>query len=333
MTDNEGDSAELTTAVINGGGGGPVYVGIDLGGTKLFGALVDAAGVMREECYVEHAGTESLDLSPEERALGPAYGALVKLSRELIERGRRSGTPPVGVGVGAPGLTSPDGTVIAAGGLRWENVPLGPWLERRVGIPVRVENDCNLAALGEHAFGAGRGMRSLFLMALGTGIGAAVVVEGRLWRGARFGAGEVGHLPPGPQYLDWTDRHIGAFESHASGNGIQKQALRFAAELGETDTSELKGERLFRAALRGSEPARRAVEQAVDLWAVVIGAAQALLDPDVVVVSGGVAASAARYLPGIVERLEKMLPMAPRVVLSPLGYRAGVLGTPALFKE
>jgi glucokinase len=237
------------------------------------------------------------------------------------------------VGVGAPGLTRPDGTVIAAGALGWNDVPLGPLLQRRVGVPVRIENDVNLAALGEHAFGVGRGMRSLFVMAIGTGIGGAVVIDGRLWRGARFAAGEVGHLVPGPQFLDWNNPAVGAFESKASGNGIHQEALRFAAQLGESDRAELKGERLFAAAQGGSLPARQALEQAIALWTVAIGAAQSLLDPDLVVISGGVAASAAPFLPGIAERLQRMLPIAPRIAVSALGYRAAVLGTPALFRE
>jgi predicted NBD/HSP70 family sugar kinase len=324
----------------------PSYVGIDLGGTKLFGALVDASGALLEETYLEHspaaaagsppAAPPSLPggpLSDQERALGPAYARLVELAADLLGRSRRADRGAAGVGVGAPGLTRPDGTVIAAGALGWNDVPLGPLLQRRVGVPVRIENDVNLAALGEHAFGVGRGMRSLFVMAIGTGIGGAVVIDGRLWRGARFAAGEVGHLVPGPQFLDWNNPAVGAFESKASGNGIHQEALRFAAQLGESDRAELKGERLFAAAQGGSLPARQALEQAIALWTVAIGAAQSLLDPDLVVISGGVAASAAPFLPGIAERLQRMLPIAPRIAVSALGYRAAVLGTPALFRE
>lgn len=319
------------------------YVGIDLGGTKLFGALVDASGRMDEETYVEHgAGAAAATTAPElpggplsdqERALGPAFSRLVLLAADLLERARRAGRPAAGLGVGAPGLTRPDGTIIAAGALDWKDVPLGPLVQRRIGVPVRIENDVNLAALGELAFGAGKGMRSLFMMAIGTGIGGAVVIDGRLWRGGRFAAGEVGHLVPGPQFLEWKNSAIGAFESHASGTGIHQAALRAAEEIGDGNVAELKGERLFAAAQRGSLPARRAVDQAVALWSVAIAAAQTILDPDLVVISGGVAASAAPFLPGIAERLGQMLPMAPRIAVSTLGYRAAVLGTPALFRE
>ena len=323
--------------------GGPspdLWVGIDLGGTKLFGALVDGAGNISEETYVEHraaaAGATALpggELTSEERALGAPYARLVDLALDLVARSRRQGRSPAGVAVGAPGLTRPDGTIIHAGGLGWVDVPLGPMLARRVGLPVRVENDVNLISLGEMAFGAGRGLRSMFLVAIGTGIGGAVILDGRLWRGARFAAGEVGHLPPGPQFLDWTNRNFGVLESRSSGTGIHNEALRFAAEAGDSNTSELKGEKLFAAALRGSVPARKAIEQAVSLWTVCIGAAVSILDPDLVVVSGGVATSAAPFLPAIAERLQQLLPIAPTIKVSTLGYRAGVLGTPALFRE
>ena len=318
--------------------GEETFLGIDLGGTKLFGALVDAAGNTSDETYLEHGAAPSAagtlldgDLTSAERALGPAYARLVELGRDLAERARRAGRVVSGVGVGAPGLTRPYGTVIAAGGLGWNDVPLGPMLERRLGLPVRVENDVNLQALGELAFGAGRGLSSLVLIAIGTGVGGAVIIDGKLWRGTRFAAGEIGHLPPGPQFLDWTNRNFGAFEARASGTGIHNEALRFAAEAGDANIGELKGERLFAAALRGSVPARRAIDQAVSLWTVAIGAAVSILDPDLVVVSGGVATSAAPFLPAIAERLEKMLPITPSIALSTLGYRAGVLGTPALF--
>lgn len=314
-------------------GGEPVYVGIDFGGTKLFGALVGRDGSLGDETYVEHGpATAHLEApSAEESALGVPYAELCNLARGLCAKARAQGRVPAGIGIGAPGMVSAGGVVVNAGALGWKNVPLEPLMERRVGVPVRIENDVNLAALGEHAVGAGRGFSSLFLLAIGTGIGGAVVVDGKLWRGRHYAAGEIGALLPGPEFLNWSDRDWGAFENYASGTGLGNEGRKAAAGVAGVPIEATKGERLFAAAAAGEGWAKGVVDRAVDLWTVAISAVQAVLDPDVIVISGGVAASAARYVPGIAARLEKALPQAPAVVVSQLGYRAGVLGAPALF--
>jgi glucokinase len=324
----------------------PVHIGLDLGATKVFGALVGRGGAVLAESYVEHGGVwgqsgegDGADLpggpaSSEERALGPTYPCLLRSATGLVAKARAAGQRPVGVGVGAPGLTRPDGVVVLAGGLAWRDVPLGSLLERRLGLPVRVENDVNLAALGEHAVGAGKGTRSMFLIAIGTGIGGAVVIDGRLWRGRSHAAGEIGALLPGPEFLRWDNREIGAFESYAAGAGFAAEARRLAAAAGTPISEEEgRGERLFAAAAAGVPWARQVIDRGVDLWTVALSAAQSILDPDVIVFSGGVADSAAVYLPEITRRLQRALPSLAPIVRSTLGYRASVLGVPALFSD
>lgn len=314
------------------------YVGIDLGGTKLFGALVGADGTLSEETYVEHGGSRLVDggpasLTEDERDLGSAYLRTVELGQRLIARARARGIEPVGVGVGAPGMTRPDGTVIAAGALSWHEVPLGAMLTGRFGLPVRVENDVNLAALGEHAYGAGRGLRSLFLFTIGTGIGGGLVIDGKLWRGRHHAAGEIGALLPGREFLGWNDRDWGAFEALASGTGLASEARRLAQEAGVTlGEDELKGEKLFAAAANGHPYARRALDHAIELWTIALAAVQTILDPDLIVLSGGVAPSASPFLPLIAGRLRHALPFAPDIAPTTLGYKAAVLGAPALFR-
>ena len=313
-----------------------MHIGLDLGGTKVYGGLVGSGGNLTDEIYLEHAGVvaPTTDLSSEERALGSAYAGLLDAGRRLIEAARAAGRTPVGLGVGAPGMTRPDGLVLVAGGLAWRDVPLGALLERRLGLPVRVENDVNLAALGEHAVGAGRGHSSMFLIAIGTGIGGAVVVDGRLWRGRRFAAGEIGALVPAPDYLGWDNTEIGALETHGGGAGMAAEARRLAAAAGVTlPEGAERGERLFASAAAGAPWARAVVDRAVDLWTVALSAVQSILDPDVIVLSGGVAESAAAYLPEIAGRLRRAMPAVAEIVTSTLGYRASILGVPALFAE
>ncbi len=322
-------------------GKGPVHVGLDLGGTKVYAALVGTDGALTEETYREHGGAAGAplpdggpDLSPEERALGPAYPCLLEVGRTLIDKARASGQTPVGVGVGAPGMCRPDGVVLVAGALAWRDVPLGAWLQRRLGLPVRVENDVNLLGLGEHAHGAGRGKGSMFLAAIGTGIGGAVVIDGQLWRGHRFAAGELGALVPGPEYLGWDNTEIGALETYGAGAGFTQEARRLAAAGGLViPEGEDRGERLFASAAAGAPWARPVIDRAIDLWTVALSAVQSILDPEVIVLSGGVAHSAAAYLPEIRRRLARALPAVAEIVPSALGYRAAILGVPALFAQ
>jgi len=316
--------------------GTEVHVGLDLGGTKIFGALVGADGALSDETYREHerVAPAPLALTDAEKELGPAYANLLGTAHGLLAAARQSGRFPVGVGVGAPGMTRPDGFVFAAGGLGWKNVPLGQMLESHLELPVRVENDVNLAALGEYAVGAGRGVRSLFLMSIGTGIGGGIVVDGRLWRGHHFAAGELGALLPGREFLGWTDKDWGAFEAVASGSGLLTEAAKEAVARGEsTGPARLTGERLFAEGARGTPWAKAVVDRAVDLWTVGLAAVQAILDPERVVLSGGVAPSVVPLLPEMAARLRQALPFAPEIVPSSLGYRAAVLGAPALFAQ
>jgi glucokinase len=312
----------------------PVTAGIDLGGTKIFGALVSAGGEVTDEIYLPHegGGGDVAGLSAEEHAGGAPYARLVETVGALLARARAAGLAVDGLGVGAPGIVRAGGVIAAGNAFEWAEFPLQALLEKRFGIRVRVENDVNLAALGEHAFGAGRGAGSMFLMAIGTGIGGAVIVDGKLWRGARAAAGEIGLFVPGRELLGWRDRQWGAFEGVASGTGIANEARAAAGAAGVSggDEAAFRADKVFAAAAAGTTWAKAVVDRAVDLWAVGLSAVQAVLDPEVIVISGGVSGSAAAFLPAIEAKLAAAMLFPPRVVLSRLGYRAGVLGARAL---
>jgi glucokinase len=314
---------------------GEAFVGVDLGGTKLFGAVVLPDGSLSQTTLLEHSRDEPMPetgLSPEERAAGAAYARLAGLLDVLVAHAEAEGLHIGGIGVGAPGITRPDGVVVSAPALEWEDLPLGGLLSARMGRPTLVENDVNLTALGESGFGAGRGSRSLFCLAIGTGMGGAVVLDGRLWRGRHSAAGEIGSLVPGPEYLAWGERDWGALEGVASGSGISDEARRRARAAGlELTGEQARPDRVFAAAESGAAWAREVVHRTVDLWCVALSAVQAILDPEVVVVSGGVAPVVERAKRRIEERLSRLMRFPPRIVCSTLGYQAAVLGVPVLF--
>jgi predicted NBD/HSP70 family sugar kinase len=155
-------------------------VSLDLSDDEAFhGALVNLTGKILERCTVPHAGhtgDEAVDL-------------VVRLATQLATASTR---PLLGVGVGSPGLVHPDGVVLEAANLHWHGVALADRLAGAVGVPVCVANDANAATLAEYTFGAAG--PNLLLVKIGEGVGAGVLIDGRLYVGDRFAAGEIGHV-------------------------------------------------------------------------------------------------------------------------------------------
>jgi len=293
-------------------------VGVDLGGTKMFGTVADLSGTVQHEIHMPHDSDGPSD--PLER--------LCELIEKLLDAPRPPGQRIRGVGIGAPGITlSQEGVVIWAPSLGWRNLPLKQILTERFHVPVFVENDVNLAALGEWGFGAGRGARNLVCIAVGTGIGAGIVIGGALYRGHHQAAGEIGYLPPGLEFLGQRYDRFGALESLASGNGIAERGRQLLSQEGSPlPSEELSAEDVFAAARRGEAWAQQVVNETVDYLSLAIASVGTLLDPEVVVLGGGVARSADLLIEPILKRLDGVVPFAPRLVASPLGRRAAVMG-------
>lgn len=146
----------------------------------MIGAVLDLSGTVLVRRRVPLQGRVGDD----------AVEAVVALCRDLVGAATR---PVLGVGVGSPGVVSPDGLVLQAPNLQWENVPLRRRLAEEFGLPVHVANDANTAALGEHTFG-GAGGTGLMLIRIGRGVGAGLVLDGALLRGHHHAAGEIGHV-------------------------------------------------------------------------------------------------------------------------------------------
>jgi predicted NBD/HSP70 family sugar kinase len=211
--------------------------------------------------------------------------------------------------------------------LGWRDLPLKDILQERFNFPVVVENDVNLAALGEYGFGAARGTSSAACIAIGTGIGAGIVIDRKIHRGFNQSAGEVGYLPPDVSYLGRRYDSFGALESIASGSGVERRARQLLQEqnlpLPEQGPS---AEDVFKAARLGQAWARQVVAETVDYLAFAVAVISAVLDPQVIVLGGGVARSADLLIEPILSRLDGVIPVRPNLVASSLGSRAAVLG-------
>jgi glucokinase-like ROK family protein len=290
-------------------------IGIDLGGTKMFGTVADLAGQLQNEMYMPW-GEKPGDLNH-----------LYDLIDKLLKVPRPTGQQIRGIGIGAPGVTlSEEGIVTWAPSLEWRDLPLKKILEERYGMPVMVENDVNLAALGEYGFGAGRGKSSLVCIALGTGIGCGIVVDRSIYRGFHQSAGEIGYLLPGIEYLNKHYSGFGALENLASGNGIVLRARRILEREGKVILPNLSSEDVFSAVRAGEKWAQEVIDETVDYLSIAVGTIAMLLDPELIVLGGGVSKSADILIGPILKRLDGIVPAMPRLVQSQLGYRACVMG-------
>src|SRR3954471_14639346 len=299
---------------------GGCVIGVDLGGTKLLAGVVD--GDLRV-----HHRTRRL-------AQGLDQPALLDTAVEAVQEAVGASAHEVSaVGFGVPGLIEPaSGRVTFSTHLPIEGLRFAEVLTGRLGLPVFVDNDANLALLAEHRGGAARGARNAMLLTLGTGIGGALLVEGELYRGRRGAAGELGHVVvdmDGPPCQGKCPNR-GCLEVMASGTALEREARR--AGLGGAPTGPVITE-----LARDGDPAAREVVALIGrrLGIGLSGLANAF-DPDVIVIGGGVIAAGELLLaPAREELLARALPPVREtpVVAARFGEDAGLVGAAILARE
>jgi glucokinase-like ROK family protein len=304
-------------ALLEFNGDAYAVVGVDLGGTRMFGTVADLAGRVQHEIRVPHDGDPQASLEQ-----------LCELIEHLLDVPRPSGQRIRGIGIGAPSVTvGPEGIVTWAPSLGWRDLPLRRILSERFDEPVFVENDVNLAALGEWGFGAGRGVQNLVCISIGTGIGAGIIIDGALYRGHNQAAGEIGYLVPGIDFLGRRYDQYGALESIASGIRVAERGCQLLEkDGGPVPPADLSAEDVFAAARRGESWAQQVVDETVDYLSLAIASICTLLDPEIIVLGGGMAGSSDLLIEPILRRLDGVVPCAPRLVASPLGRSAAVMG-------
>ena len=291
---------------------------IDIGGTNLRCALAhmdDPARLIARRSAVTPA------------AAGPAAVvdfilAEVGMCLEGIKSNRGS---LAGVGCTAPGITDArQGIVVSAANLRgWEQVPLAEMLEQRFGVAAAVENDVKAAALGEFRYGAGRGSGSLVYMTISTGVSAGIVIEGKVLRGHKHCAGEIGYFVTEPTHIgkDWG--HNGCLELTAAGIGIAREWAAMD-ERGGNETFSAAD--VFEAARTGDVEAKWIVERAGDYLAQAAIALCTIIDPELLVLGGGIAENERALRNRISRVIHETIPFPPRVVGTELRGDAPLVG-------
>jgi len=301
---------------------GSAVIGIDLGGTKLYGALANIGGeILGEVCKSQHAtsGEES-------------FALVAEMIQSLIESASEKEQKLLGIAVGAPGITHvKTGRVEWAPSLKWRDFPLKQRIADRFHLPVVVDNDVNLAVLGEQWFGAGKGVSNLLLLAIGTGMGAGLVIDGVIYRGHNEAAGEVGYFLPEVGALGKRYDQFGAMENIVSGTGIAERAKRLlSGSRPEYELELLTASEVFEAARKGESWAIQIVEETADYLSMVIADISTLLDPELIILSGGVSNSTDLLIPPILKRLDGVIQHIPRLEVSALGAKATVMGAISL---
>lgn len=301
----------------------PNVLAVDLGGTKCSAAIVDRSG------RIISRRTVSVDLS----AANAPVVQIIQLAKELAtpshpKRGFRA------VGVAVPGLVRPTGTVWAPNLPGWERMPLASRVKRALGIPVVVESDRNAAIVGESWLGAARGKSDAIVLMIGTGIGAGILSGGRVLRGAHELSGCAGWLTVRGAELGGMS-NTGELESLAAGPAIARaaqQRLRTGEQssLSQLDASRITAHEVALAARNEDRLAIDVFRLAGTLMGHGIANMVSLLDPQVVIVGGGMAAVADLYMDSLRTAMHQSAqPLAARqvkIVVSRLGDKANLLG-------
>lgn len=315
-------------------------IGVDIGGTKVAAGLVDRCGEIRSQTRTPMAanGTAAAGL----KAVTSAIDSLLSADATLKTTIR-------GIGICSPGPLDPKtGVVVNPPNLPcWRNFPLAAEVEAIYHVPVRVDNDANAAALAEVRWGAGRGYRYVFYATIGTGIGTGIVFDGKIYHGRTGAAGEGGHVS-----IDYRGPRCGCgkpgcIEALASGPAIAKRArAKLSAqpvpcskmlELAGGNIEAVTGELVGKAYTAGDPLAKEVLQETVELLSLWLGNTIDLLDPDVIIVGGGVASLLTPFFGDIKNLLPKFC-VNSRCQEIPLlqaryGADSGIAGGAALCSE
>jgi glucokinase len=308
-----------------------VYFGVDIGGTRVKAALVNETGEILYKTAFDTMPERGLtDLSQRLRHVMSAGAEEIDLNPAEV----------LGVGVGVPAfLDVSSGVIIEAVNLGWSNLPFKSALEQVFERPVRIENDANVAALGESFAGAGRNHRNVLCATVGTGVGGGIVLNGEVYRGSNGMAGEIGHLVVDREHGTRCNcgRH-GCLETVASATAIVRAAKKLQEKGALPAQIDITGaQSVFELAQNGDQSAQMVVENAAHWLGYGLALAAVTLNPDAIVIGGGVSKAGAFLLDPVRESFQTYA--LPRVVegaalmLAELGNDAGVVGAARLIGQ
>lgn len=300
-----------------------LILALDYGGTKHTAAIVavgERAWLAHERVYSPRGTDGNYDRA-----------TMLRLAHDLLAR-----TPgqlvAIGVSFGGP-VDAKRGLVRLSHHVPgWENTPLRDQLQAEFGVPVAVDNDANVAALGEWTLGAGQGCASLLYVTVSTGIGGGWILSGKVYSGADGMAGEIGHIVVRPGGLDCVCGKRGCLEAEACGPAIAKKMHERLTAAGRHMAEPITGESVARTALQGDMLAQQVMDDAARMLGAGLGGAINLMNPERIVLGGGVTKSGERYWRIVRETVRAHALPQMRVEIEPaqLGDDAPLWGAVAL---
>jgi glucokinase len=310
-------------------------VGVDVGGTKVLGGVVDASGKVLATSRRDTPREGGSELTK----------TIAEVALELMKE-----HAVTAVGVSAAGFVSSDRkTMLATPNIAdWNGVQLDVELTKLIGLPVVIENDANAAAWGEAKFGAGRNQAHMMMLTIGTGVGGGIVVNNELYRGAFGIAAEFGHLRVVPEGHLCGCGARGCFEQYASGSALRRharEAISASPDLarnllarGDGTIDGLTGQAITDAAREGDAVALAAFQTTAQYLGAGIASLAVLLDPSCVVIGGGVIDAGEILLTPTREAMKRYMPFAgkhpyPEIVAAELGNEAGLVGVADLARN
>lgn len=308
-----------------------VYVGVDLGGTTIKVGLCDENGKLLQT-YEGPTGTE--------------HGADVVLEniaqyvRKLVAESPYEWEQVAGIGAGIAGFMDiPEGFIKLSPNLGWRNVPVKKILEEKLGKTVKIDNDANVAALGEAWSGAGAGIPNVVCYTLGTGVGGGIIINGKIFQGYKGMAGELGHMTvvPDLEAINCNCGLKGCLETVSSATGIIRMAKE-AVERGEHTSlalvENIMAKEVFEAADSGDEVAIRIINRAALYLGKSMAAVSVVLNPQRFIVGGGVSKAGDILFDAIRKYFNEFAQESARegvdIVPATLGNDAGVVGAAGL---
>lgn len=313
--------------------------GVDLGGTNIEAALMDAAG--------QTCGWVTW---PTDADKGPTHvmQRIIDLVQYVVAENGLDKEALRGVGLGVPGLVnSKEGMSIFSPNLPdWRNIPIAVQVARGVGTPVIIDNDVRMSAWGEKLLGAGRGREDLICVTLGTGIGSGIFIQGEMFAGRNESAGEIGHMTVEKDGPRCNCGNHGCLELYASGRGIARRAREAMGatdtdtsliwKLAEGDLTQITAATVYTAATKGDEVALRLVEETALYLGIGLANAANILNPQCIVLGGGVMRMGDLLLEPT-RRVVRMRAMPfnreTEIVVAELGERAGAIGAAVAAKN
>ena len=308
-----------------------IYVGVDLGGTAI------KVGICNEEGQLLQTYE-----GPTETAKGvdTVINNIEKYVRLIVKESPYSWDQLAGVGAGVAGFTNiREGIIILAPNVGFKDVPIRALLEERLGKPVKIDNDANVAALGEAWSGAGRGVDNCVCYTLGTGVGGGIIINGKIYQGFAGMAGELGHITvvPDLEAIQCGCSKMGCLETVSSATGIIRMA-KDAVQRGDRTSlalaDDITAKEVFDAAKSGDEVALRIVNRAAYYLGKSMSMVAAVLNPEVFIIGGGVSKAGDFLFDEIRSVFSKLAPeplqRGVRIVPAELGNNAGVVGAAGL---